>query len=128
MQTMGSILSYYLEGENSAPGITGDGLNKLVKEQFPHCKREEISPGVYEIRIPMGSRTFRIYEKELRTASENTLSPHKISLGSSMLPEGSIRQMVNEDVTNLQAEEEWREKKREGPLCYIDGIPKRVAN
>ncbi|KAL8184612.1 UNVERIFIED_CONTAM: hypothetical protein K2H54_021938 [Gekko kuhli] len=53
MQTMGSILSEYLEDKNSVPVLTKDGLNQLVKEQFPHCEKEEISPGLYRIRIPL---------------------------------------------------------------------------
>ncbi|KAL8184650.1 UNVERIFIED_CONTAM: hypothetical protein K2H54_023025 [Gekko kuhli] len=102
MQAMASVLSDYMKGESCAPGITEDGLNKMVKEQFPHCKTEEISPGVYEITIPLGCRPFKMSAKELRTASENTLSPHKVSLGSGMLPEGSTCQTANEEVANLQ--------------------------
>ncbi|KAL8184644.1 UNVERIFIED_CONTAM: hypothetical protein K2H54_022868 [Gekko kuhli] len=55
MQTMGSFVSDYLEEEKGVPVITTDGLNQLVKEQFPHCEKKEISPTVYEIRIPLAS-------------------------------------------------------------------------
>ncbi|KAL8184607.1 UNVERIFIED_CONTAM: hypothetical protein K2H54_021814 [Gekko kuhli] len=39
MQTMGSFLSDYLEEEKGVPVISKDGLNQLVKEQFPHCEK-----------------------------------------------------------------------------------------
>ncbi|KAL8184642.1 UNVERIFIED_CONTAM: hypothetical protein K2H54_022826 [Gekko kuhli] len=53
MQTMGSVFSDYLEDEKGVSMITKDGLNQLVKEQFPHCEKKEISPGVFRIRIPL---------------------------------------------------------------------------
>ncbi|KAL8184647.1 UNVERIFIED_CONTAM: hypothetical protein K2H54_022932 [Gekko kuhli] len=104
MQTVASVLIDYMEGENCAPGITKDGLNKLVKEQFPHCETEEISPGVYYIAIPLGCGPFKKSERELRTSSESILNSPKIQQDSKMVPEGSIHQMANEEVTNLQEE------------------------
>ncbi|KAL8184648.1 UNVERIFIED_CONTAM: hypothetical protein K2H54_022954 [Gekko kuhli] len=53
MQTMACVLSDCLKDKNGVPVITTDGLNQLVKEQFPHCEKKEICPGVYEIRIPL---------------------------------------------------------------------------
>ncbi|KAL8184593.1 UNVERIFIED_CONTAM: hypothetical protein K2H54_021406 [Gekko kuhli] len=55
METMASVVSCYLKDKNGVPMISKDGLNQLVKEQFPHCEKDEISPGVYEIRIPLAS-------------------------------------------------------------------------
>ncbi|KAL8184610.1 UNVERIFIED_CONTAM: hypothetical protein K2H54_021869 [Gekko kuhli] len=53
MQTMASFLSNYLDEKKSVSVITKDGLKQMVKEQFPHCEKEEIRPGVYQIRIPL---------------------------------------------------------------------------
>ncbi|KAL8184632.1 UNVERIFIED_CONTAM: hypothetical protein K2H54_022579 [Gekko kuhli] len=53
MQTVGSLLSGCLVDKNGVPVFSKDGLNQLVTEMFPHCKKEKISPGVYEIKIPL---------------------------------------------------------------------------
>ncbi|KAL8184596.1 UNVERIFIED_CONTAM: hypothetical protein K2H54_021479 [Gekko kuhli] len=53
MQTMACVVSEYLQEKKNVPVITKDGLNQLMEEQFPHCEKEEISPGAYRIRIPM---------------------------------------------------------------------------
>ncbi|KAL8184615.1 UNVERIFIED_CONTAM: hypothetical protein K2H54_022039 [Gekko kuhli] len=53
MQTVGSLFSGCLVDENGVPMISKDGLDQLVTEMFPHCKKEEIRPGVYHIRIPL---------------------------------------------------------------------------
>ncbi|KAL8184616.1 UNVERIFIED_CONTAM: hypothetical protein K2H54_022058 [Gekko kuhli] len=53
MQTVGSLLSGCLEDKNGVFVIPNDGLDQLVTEMFPHCKKEEIQPGVYRIRIPL---------------------------------------------------------------------------
>ncbi|KAL8184635.1 UNVERIFIED_CONTAM: hypothetical protein K2H54_022771, partial [Gekko kuhli] len=53
MQTVGSLLSGCLVDKNGVSVISKDGLNQLVTEMFPHCEKEEISPGVYKIKIPL---------------------------------------------------------------------------
>ncbi|KAL8184637.1 UNVERIFIED_CONTAM: hypothetical protein K2H54_022742, partial [Gekko kuhli] len=53
MQTVGSLLSGCLVDKNGVSVFSKDGLNQLVTEMFPHCKKKEISPGVYEIKIPL---------------------------------------------------------------------------
>ncbi|KAL8184595.1 UNVERIFIED_CONTAM: hypothetical protein K2H54_021458 [Gekko kuhli] len=56
MQTVGSFLSDYMKEKKNVSVITKDGLKQLVKEQFPHCEKKEIRPGVYEIGIPLEKR------------------------------------------------------------------------
>ncbi|KAL8184611.1 UNVERIFIED_CONTAM: hypothetical protein K2H54_021913 [Gekko kuhli] len=53
MQTTASVVSEYLDEEKGVSKITKNGLNQLVKEEFPHFQKEEIRPGVYQIRIPL---------------------------------------------------------------------------
>ncbi|KAL8184624.1 UNVERIFIED_CONTAM: hypothetical protein K2H54_022339 [Gekko kuhli] len=40
MQTMGSLFSAYVDYKNGAPVFTEDGLNQMVKEEFPHFSED----------------------------------------------------------------------------------------
>ncbi|KAL8184613.1 UNVERIFIED_CONTAM: hypothetical protein K2H54_021967 [Gekko kuhli] len=55
MQTVGSLLSGYLKDKNGVSVIPKDGLDQLVKEQFPHCEKFHMIDDSLIWELPMRS-------------------------------------------------------------------------
>ncbi|KAL8184646.1 UNVERIFIED_CONTAM: hypothetical protein K2H54_022918 [Gekko kuhli] len=126
MQTMASVLRGFLEDKNGVPKVTKDGLNQMMKEQFPHFKKKEISPGVYELRIPLVAG--RLWGRERHARKWGTGSPHGVPGTREEIPghteepmasdgqEGSTAQLTGQKLLQVS-----------GPPDFADIVDEAIA-
>ncbi|KAL8184633.1 UNVERIFIED_CONTAM: hypothetical protein K2H54_022705 [Gekko kuhli] len=98
MQTIGSLFSECLENKNGVPMISKDGLNQLVTEMFPHCEKEQINPGVYEIKIPLNETSAACSPINREVSRDEIITSIRIGLGEEAFSENI------DDEINLRAE------------------------
>ncbi|KAL8184618.1 UNVERIFIED_CONTAM: hypothetical protein K2H54_022123 [Gekko kuhli] len=116
MQTVGSVLSHYRKDKNGVPKDPKDGLNQLVKEQFPHCKKKEIRPGVYKIKIPLpGSRL------EMPMSSDRAFGEEGLAALMRSLDEIEFGPINFDDELDQLVEEQFPHSEKENKPSAVSG-------
>ncbi|KAL8184617.1 UNVERIFIED_CONTAM: hypothetical protein K2H54_022082 [Gekko kuhli] len=138
MQTVGSVLSHYRKDKNGVPKNPKDEMNQLVKEQFPHCEKKEIRPGVYKIKIPLTGSRLEMPTSSIRAFGEEGLALLMRSLEDSELVlinfDDELDQLVEEQLPysekvlgSLWEKEGHTRERSTGTLSGIPGAQEEPA-